>query len=61
MEMTILSTEVSEHIQKLINEHEEWKQFCYEQVGIPEQWFGPPLTDEEIEVIHGKFLLKYGL
>jgi len=64
MEINSISLETSKHIKKLIEIQKFYKELFWKEVekcGIPEAWGGAPLTNEEIEIIHKKFLIKYGL
>jgi len=64
MEIKPISLTLSSNIQALLEMQKFYKDLFNEEVeklGIPEAWGGAPLTNEEINIIHNKFLLKYNL
>lgn len=64
MEIKPISLTLSDNIQALLEMQKFYKNLFNEEVeklGIPEAWGGAPLTNEEINIIHNKFLLKYNL
>lgn len=64
MEIKPISLTLSDNIQALLEMQKFYKDLFNEEVeklGIPETWGGAPLTNEEINIIHNKFLLKYNL
>jgi len=64
MEIRPISMTLSDNIKKAIELQKFYKEMFNkeaEKMGIPEAWGGAPLTNEEIDLIHRQFLIKYNL
>ena len=64
MEIKPISMTLSDNIQKAIESQKFYKEMFnreIEKMGIPETWGGASLTNEEIDLIHRQFLIKYNL
>lgn len=63
-EIKPLSTKSTDYIKSQIELQKVYKDLFWaewKKCGIPEAWGGAPLSNEEIEIIHRKFLIKYNL